>query len=233
MKTKAWVFLFVSVLLFPTCAFYWDIEPGVPPHSNRIVFRIEPIDTQILLDGRFIGEAFEFSTPQTALRLRSRDHEIILKKEGFIEEVIDLRKFMTRNITIKLTLKPEKGSSGTAQKEETVDREKKPEYIAKTLPVKEPDTGPEPEKSIVAKMVQIDFEILPAEAAIYLNGKFWGIAPEGGKIQNQYLKAGTYAIEVIKPEYKGVKKVLELKDQKQLTVTITLEKEAQDEGVIL
>lgn len=233
MKTTSLVILLFSISVFSSCAFYWNDELGVPPYSTRIVFRIEPVDAQILLDGRFIGEAFEFSTPQTALRLRSRNHEIIIKKKGFIEEVVDLQKFMDRDITIEIKMKEDKQLSGISKKEEIQAEEKKPEYIAKTAPIKEPDASPEPEQPIPAKMIEVNFEILPAEAAIYLNGKFWGIAPEGGKIQNQYLKVGTYTIEVVKPEYKSVKKVIELKDQQQLTVTITLEKKAQDEAVIL
>lgn len=233
MKKTAWIFLLFSVFVFSSCAFYWDDEFEVTSRSSRIIFRVEPDNSKILLDGRFIGEAYEFSTPETALRLRSRDHEIIIKNKGYEEESIDLKKFMTRNITIEVHMKEDKRLSGIRPEEETKAEEKKPEYIAKTAPVKEPEAVTEPEKPIVARMIEINFEILPAEAAIYLNGKFWGISPEDGKIQNQYLKAGTHTIEVVKPGYKSIRKVVELKGQKQLTVTITLEKKALDEAVIL
>jgi hypothetical protein len=233
MKKTALIFLLFSALILSSCAFYWDSEFGAPPYSARIIFRVDPMDARILLDGRFIGEAVEFSTPETALRLRSRNHEIIIKKKGYVEEAIDLRKFSTRDIDIELTMKEEKRLSAASQKPEVPAEGKKPEYIAKTAPVIEPEVESGPEKPIVARMVKINFEILPAEAAIYVNGKFWGIAPEGGKIQNQFLKAGTTTIEVVKPGFKSVKKVIELKDQKQLTVTITLEKKEQDETVVL
>jgi hypothetical protein len=71
--------------------------------------------------------------------------------------------------------------------------------------------------------VNVTLQIEPKEAAIYLNGKFWGISPESGTIGNLRLEPGKYTLEVVKPGYQSIKKELEVKDQ-ALKLIIKLEK---------
>ncbi|MCK4836571.1 MAG: PEGA domain-containing protein [Candidatus Aminicenantes bacterium] len=216
--------LLISVLFGSSCSLYWDsmIEPGFRVH--HIIFQIEPDDAQILLNGRFIGEAFEFSSPESALKLKSRNHGIIIKKKGYIEEVIDLDQYPTRYITIRLTMNKDKSYVPEKKEEKPAIEKKKPEYIAKTEPIKKPIQVTPPDEQTPKHMVNIRFEIQPADSAIYINGKFWGIVPESGKIENLHLTTGTYTIHIIKPNHESVKKVITVKDQKQISITVKLEK---------
>ena len=100
----------------------------------------------------------------------------------------------------------------------------KPEYKAKTAP---PRDMPKDKKMTQPKtpvsVVPVLLEITPVEASIYLDGKFWGIAPPSGKIENMRLRTGKYSLEVVKPGYLPYLKKLDIKDKK-VKLIIKLEK---------
>jgi len=223
------------------CSFYW---PGMMEEDfveYKITFLIDPDDAQILLNGRFIGEAYEFSKPKSALKVTSRKNEIIIKKKGFAEEAIDLYEYTTKEIIIKMKLKEEKDYlpekkmiKPTEETKKPALDKKKPEYIPKTLPEKEPTKNLKEEKMMTVKTVSFKLDIQPPDSVIYINGKFWGITPESGTIQNLKLIPGKYKIEILKPGYKTVVKMVEVKvSQKEKKITIKLKKKTKDEGLIL
>ena len=206
------------IVLFAACTVHFPYEWGVDYREYRIILLVEPDDAEVLLDGKLIGEAYEFSKPGSALRLQSIAHELVVKKKGFVEEVIDLRDYSTEDITVRLKLLPDRYSYPSSAKKEKVQAEepKKPEYTPKTEPVVEPPKEPpkaEMEEIEKVEAVNITLEITPKESSIYLNGRFWGITPESGRIDNLRLKPGKYTLEVVKPGFKGYKTILDVKDK--------------------
>jgi hypothetical protein len=231
MKNVCYAFLLVSLIVtFSACTFHFPYDYWDWGYSEyRVILKVDPDDAQVLLNGKWIGEAYEFSTNDSALRLSSRSNELVIKKEGYVEEAIDLYEYNTRKIVIRLKLLKDKDYTGPpkskkpAKKVTPEEAERKPGYKAKTEPPKE--LPPEPtdltKESITP--IEVFLEIQPQEASIYLNGKFWGIAPQSGKIENLRLKPGKYTLEVAKPGYKDYKKEIEVKEQK-LKILIKLEK---------
>lgn len=218
MKKTIYLLILLLVFVFSSCTIHIPYDTYGDYRSVRVVLKIEPDDARVLLNGRFIGEAYEFSAPDSALRLSSRENELVIKKEGYIEEVIDLFDYSSQNITIRLTLRDDKGFVREARKEKPA-----PRPVPK--PVKEKEFADEPdeeEKIEKIELIKIILEIEPPEASIYLNGKFWGISPAQGKIENLKLKPGKYTLEIVKPGYKLYKKQLDLKDQDEIKLSIKL-----------
>ena len=219
MKKTFCLLMVISIFLLPGCTIHFPFDYDYNQQDLKVVLKIDPDNAEILVNGRFIGEAYEFSTHEAALRLSSRDNEIVVKKKGYIEEDIDLYEFdfiktnSGRYITINLALRKDKDLK--------VD---KPEYTPKTVKEKEPPKEAELDESLIikSKLVIVKLEVLPEESSIYINGKFWGIAPEKGQIENLRLKAGKYTIEVIKPGFKSYKKQVILTDQKSIKLSIKL-----------
>jgi uncharacterized membrane-anchored protein len=227
MKKLIYLWMLLLILLSSACTVHvpygWDMDY----HEYRVILRVVPDDADVLLDGKFIGEAYEFSEPASALRLHSRNHELVIKKRGYVEEAIDLYDYSTRDITIRVKLLRDK-KYYSSPKKPTKKKEEKPksEYIPKTEPEKKPPAPPKAEEEATVKKVEpvnVTLEISPKESSIYLNGKFWGISPESGKIENLRLEPGQYTLEVVKPGYKEVKKELNIKD-KDVKLIIKLEK---------
>lgn len=203
------------IIIFSSCTLHIPYDWGWESQGIRVRLLVEPDDANVLLNGKWIGEAYEFAAFKTAIRLASRNNEIIVKKEGYLEEVIDLYQYYSRDITIRLKLHEDKDYTGPIKPKEP-GKKPKPEYTPKTEP---PEKTPQDlaEKSpelTAAEPVEVFLEILPEEASIYLNGKFWGISPKGGKIENFRLKPGKYTLEVLKPGYRTFEKELDVKDKK-------------------
>jgi hypothetical protein len=220
--------LLVSLaFVFSACTLHF---PGMELDYTeyRVLLNVEPDDAQVLLNGKWIGEAYEFSNWSSALRLSSRNNELIVKKEGYVEEAIDLYEYNTRKIVIRLRLLRDKDYTAPIpppdKRVKPAETEKEPGYQAKTLPPKKLPPEPPEETKLSANPVDVTLDIHPAEASIYLNGKFWGISPKTGKIENLRLEPGRYTLAVVKPGYRDYNKEIEVKEQK-LSLNITLEKE--------
>lgn len=231
MKNLSYGFLLVCLIVtLSACTFhfpydYWDWDYT----EYRVILKVEPDDAQVLLNGKWIGDAYEFSTDNSALRLASRNNELVIKKEGYVEEAVNLYEYNTRRIIIRLKLRIDKdytrpAQPGTpAEKVTPKEAEIKPGYEAKNAPEKVLPPEPPEESMPGVKPVDVILEVHPQEASIYLNGKFWGIAPPGGKIENLRLDPGKYTLEVAKPGYQDYKKEIEVKEQK-LKILIKLGK---------
>lgn len=228
MKKILFYLILIMILSLSFCTFHipYDLEDSYysPFKSYKIIFLVEPDDANILLNGRVIGEAYEFSTKDSALKLTSRNNEIVIKKEGYVEEAIDLHQYDSRKITVKLQLHKDKGYHIDKERKISSLKKDKPEYIAKTEPPPKPLKESEKEIKKEFKIVNIILEIQPPESAIYLNGAFWGISPQNGKIENMKVKEGKNIIEVFKPDYKIYRKKINITNQKKVKIIIKLEK---------
>lgn len=226
MKKLIYLWMLLLILLSSACTVHvpygWDMDY----REYRVILRVLPDDADVLLDGKFIGAAYEFSDPGSALRLHSKNHELVIKKKGYVEEVIDLYDYSTRDITIRLKLlRDRKYYSSIKKPRKKIEKKAKSEYIPKTEPEKKPPPAPKPEEETtkIKEPVNVTLEISPKESSIYLDGRFWGISPESGRIDNLRLKPGQYTLDVVKPGYKSCKKKLDVKD-KNIKLIIKLEK---------
>lgn len=221
MKKTYLVFgVFVLAIVLTSCSIQFPYDSYEDYSGYRIVFLVEPDDADVLLNGRFIGLAYEFSTRESALRLASRNNELVLKKSGFVEEPIDLGDYTSRAITLKIKMKPDTQFDAKTPVREEMGKEA---YEPKTEPVMPlPQDQKQQESSAPSTLVRL--EVTPVDTAIYLNGKFWGIAPETGKIGNLRLKPGKYLFEAFKPGYKPFSRESVVPKQETFDIRINLEK---------
>lgn len=228
MKKIFYMAIFAIILLLPACSFHfpsdWDSEYSYGDYS--IVLKVNPDDAHVLLNGKFIGEAYEFSTRASALKIRSKKNELVIKKQGYIEEEIDLDKYNMRRITITMDLQPDMVSvRKTVTKGEVTPPPPPPKEEKEYKVVKEIKVPKGELKSSTSGIFsRVLLEIGPADSSIYVDGKFWGVAPENGIINNFNLQKGKHRIEVLKPGYKPVLKLINVTGQKEIKVTIKLDK---------
>lgn len=228
MKKIFYPAILAIILLLPACSFHfptdWDNEYSYGDYS--IVLKVNPDDAHVLLNGKFIGEAYEFSTRASALKLRSKRNELVIKKEGFLEEEIDLERYNMRKLTITLELKPDMVLKRKTVEESEVappppPPKEKREY--KVVKEKEIPKG-ELKSSVKGVFSRVVLKVSPADSSIYVDGKFWGVVPDQGVINNFNLKKGKHRIEVLKPGFVTVLKIINVTGQKELKVIIKLEK---------
>jgi hypothetical protein len=190
----------------------------------RVVMRVVPDDADVLLNGRFIGAAYEFASPGTALRLASRLNELVFKKKGFREKVIDLREYPSRNITLKAELESEAyAAAPVAQPAPPTAAEDDQAYEAQSEPLP-PLPAEKPAAAEERYLTQVTLTVSPEEAAIYIDGKFWGLAPAAGKTATLRLPPGNYAFAAFKPGFGIYSKEITVPKQEKFTLAIALEK---------
>lgn len=226
MNKKPVLLLVPIILILSACTIHlpYDMDPGYDFSTYRITFQVEPDDAHILVDGRFVGEAYEFALAESALKLSGRRHEIVVKREGYREEVVDIRDYDTRRFTVRLRLRPDAsaGTGPTPPPPPQVPEKPAPTTVApKPMPpTVKPSEEVDPPQVLA---VPVHLTIQPGESAIYLEGDFWGISPQSGKIDNLRLRPGKYTLEVVHPGYMAVKKVFEVKE-KTVEIVISLKK---------
>jgi len=191
-----------------------------------VIMKIVPDDADVLLNGKLIGTAYEFSTSRSALRLASRLNELVFKKKGYVEEAVDLRSYSSRNITLRINLELQAGKTAAApaaKDTEAKDTEQEA-YAAETETPPPPPPAEKPDAPEERFLTSVLLTVTPAETAIYIDGKFWGLAPEAGKIENLRLKPGKYVFEAFKPGFSSYKKEVAVPKAEKFTLAITLQK---------
>jgi len=219
---KAYLILGVLALAFSltSCSIQLPYDTYEDYSGYRITLMVEPDDAEVMLNGRLIGLAYEFSTRESALRLASRNNELVIKKKGFSEEFVDLGDYTTRDITVKIKMNPDKRFVAKVPVQEEKGKE---EYEPKTEPVI-PTPPEQKQQEPLSPPTLVRLEVEPADTAIYLNGKFWGIAPETGTIENLRLKKGKYRFEAFKPGYKTFSREFDIPKAEKFDIKINLEK---------
>jgi hypothetical protein len=209
-----------------SCSIYipgdWDPWPA----TYRVVFDVTPEDASVFLNGKFIGLAYEFSTPSSALKLSSLNNELYLKKKGFREKALilsDLYQPGSRTLMITETLAT---STAPVPVPDTTETDEIPlEYRGTTVPVEQKDeeTPITPEAEV--KKCQLSLTFSHAGAAIFLNGKFIGVSPEDKSITNLPVIRKIHHLAVFKPGFSVFQKTLDLKDRETHSVEILLHEE--------
>jgi hypothetical protein len=200
----------------------WEVMDDY--NGVRVVMHVVPDDADVLLNGRLIGAAYEFASQGTALRLASRLNELVLKKKGFREKAIDLRDYSSRNINLKVVLESEASPLAVAaEPAPAAAAEDDQAYEAKIetlppLPAEKP--APPEEKSLT----RVTLSVTPEETAVYIDGKFWGLAPADGKTAELRLPPGKYSFSAYKPGFRAYSREVDIPQQEKFALTIALQK---------
>jgi hypothetical protein len=183
----------------------------------RVVMHVVPDDADVRLNGRLIGAAYEYASPGLALRLASRENTLEFRQKGFRRKVLDLRDYATRTITVKISLEPEGDAAGgeTAQ-----DREA---YAAKSEPLP-PQPAEKPAPAETRFLTLVALTVVPEETAVYIDSRFWGLAPAEKKAIFLRLPPGPYTFSAFKPGYAPFSKGITVPKQEKFELEINLQK---------
>lgn len=214
----------LSTVLFLICAFAacsinvpWDIMDDYD--GVYVVMHVTPDDADVLLNGRLIGSAYEFATSGSALRLASRQNKLVFAKKGFREEAIDLRSYSSRHISLRVDLESE---STPAAAKATAPEDQRA-YEAKREPIP-PQPAEKPLADEDLPLTQVTLTVGPEETAVYIDGKFWGLAPAAGKTAALRLPPGKYVFAAFKPGFKIYSKEITVPKQEKFALAIVLQK---------
>jgi hypothetical protein len=221
MKNLRYVSVLVSMIcVFAACSINVPWEVMDDYDGVRVVMHVTPDDADVLLNGRFIGAAYEYAASGLALRLASRENDLVFRKKGYREKVVNLRSYSSSRITLRFELAPENAPApgGTAVK----DAADASAYEAQSEPLKpQPAELPQPAERF---LTQVSLTVTPEETAVYIDGRFWGLAPAAGKALFLRLPPGKYAFAAFKPGYAPHSSEIIVPKQEKFLLEIALKK---------
>ena len=221
MKNLRYVPVLVSMIcVFAACSINVPWEVMDDYDGVRVIMHITPDDADVLLNSRFIGAAYEYAASGLALRLASRENDLVFRKKGYREKAVNLRSYSSSRITLRFELAPESAPApgGTV----LGDGAGESSYEAQSEPLKpQPAEPPQPAERF---LTQVSLTVTPEESAVYIDGRFWGLAPAAGKAIFLRLPPGKYAFAAFKPGYAPLSREITVPKQEQFELEIALKK---------
>jgi len=215
------ILLFIGACAACSINIPWDVMDDYD--GVYVIMHVIPDDADVLLNGRAIGVAYEFASSASALRLASRENELIFKKKGFREKVVDLRNYSSRHITVKVDLADLESQAAPGAPAAPPAAGDKQAYEAKTEPLP-PQPAEKPAPADERFLTQVAFTVTPEETAVYIDGRFWGPAPAAGKAIILRLPPGKYAFTAYHPGFKVFSREVTVPKQEKFALEIALEK---------
>jgi len=208
--------LLCSLFLLTYCSIHITDYGDYDQVSYKLSFEVTPADARLYLDDKFIGYCSEFTPDREPLRIKKRNGFLTIKKEGFIEEEIDLSMLSQRRMLIKLNLRPDpyqkdavKGEVAQSEK----DRAEQP-----VLPQSREATTP-----ISDNWAEVMLSSNESDVAVWIDGKFWGIL--SGEKSSLFLEPGKHLIEAFKPGFIRFKQEITVsKEKKEINIQLLKEK---------
>jgi hypothetical protein len=148
-----------------------------------------------------------------------------LKIKGFREKVIDLRAYSSRNISLKAELESEDAPAAAASPAApppvpAAEDDQAYEAKSEPLPPLPADKPATPERYLT----QVTLTVAPEETAVYIDGKFWGLAPAQGETADLRLPPGKYSFSAFKPGFTAYSREVVIPRQEKFALAIILQK---------
>lgn len=208
MKRRALLLVLPAILIMTGCAFHIPGPLFEDDYDFYLTVRldIDPDDAEVFLDGRLIGEAYEFADSDSPIRLSSHNHTLTFRRSGYYETVVDLDEYRGRRIVLVQKLRALPASS--------VSRVIPPKTeLPAAAAAAEAKAEAEAETETATGRFALILNVQPAEATIYIDNRFWGISPADGQIGRISFTEPEIRIDVLKPGCKPVHKTVKLTEQ--------------------
>ena len=224
--------------------YYHPLHWGVPyyvPRRARAEYRlgafdlnVKPKKAEVYLDGQFIGNAGQYDGFPEHLWLEQGSYELIFYRPGLSTEKRVLTIYPGVVVDVRLRMTP--GESVAPSELSTVDRtegamaEVRSAYeeqrqAAAPPPVAAPKVAPpSAELDTRAEPGRVKLSVVPADAAVYLDGRLLGSGDELARLHaGLVVEAGAHLLEVVRPGYATVRREFAVEAGDEVELKILLE----------
>lgn len=173
--------------------------PAVIRQSGFIDLDIRPQSAKVFTDDEYRGIADNFDGVPSYLELPGGRHRITFKKEGYTTVSFIVKIVPGETITLELALDP-------LTKESRLPEERVYQLEAEK-------TGP------------VEFDVFPPDAAIYIDGAFYGTASQfRSPADTILLSTGPHRIEIIKPGFKDITDDITVVENQKVRLKVELKR---------
>jgi hypothetical protein len=207
----------------------YRVDPYYGPYGpdwGALDLDVAPEKAQVYLDGDYIGVADNYDGFPRHLWLEKGEHRLVFYHEGYETLVRDLRVRPNEVITLddRLVRGAATPPSDYFQTESDSDT---PEWAPSvTDPRATEESEPEVYRDQRSTPARLELEVRPADAAVYLDGRFLGTGEDLGRLHAGLLvDPGEHEIEVTRPGYRTQATKVVAASGKQVRVAIELERD--------
>ena len=206
--------------------------------AGEIRTLVDPEKTRVFLDGYYAGVADDFDGMFQRLHAEPGRHELAFKLDGF--RTYRVRIYLPRNGSVKIRHHMEKGDGPETMEDLAGDRglDEPPRYTRRGDDNESPrpregedrDYRGAPDRPGEAEIELptdtrrpglLAFAVTPADASLYVDGRFQGSARQAGELE---LAPGKHRVEVVRPGYRTFDREVTVAGGSRQTLTIELER---------
>ena len=197
--------------------------------------------TQVYIDGNYVGVAANFDGWPEYLWLEPGSYELIFYNPGYrtVVRQVEVRPGIT--LDIREAMQP-----GESIAVEDLTRNKPAERPAPSRearkappPQRAPAPAPAPSRPAQPgvmdareKPARMQLQVAPADASVYLDGRFLGIAGEIGEQRGGILiDPGEHTLEIVRPGYSNRKLTFDAEPGKEVELEVELDSSAAKAGL--
>lgn len=186
--------------------------------SGGLDFDIRPKRTEVWVDGQYVGLASKFDGFPGHLWLEKGRHELIFYRDGF--ETIRREVNVLPGVVLDIVADMEPGESTAAEELTVFDPEElKNRYEEAANGIE----GSDGSKAAWLEPGRLEFVIEPADASVYLDGRFLGTGGElDGLRAGLMVKPGEHLLEVVRPGFEAQEISLSVEPGEETTVDVSL-----------
>lgn len=182
-----------------------DAEDYEPPRSGPAVVEtaVSPSKAQVLLDGEDVGFASDYSGRWDELSVAPGHHTITFRAKGYRTLVVELTALPGATYVLKDAL-----VTGEGEDRRTI----------------EPPAAPAREHAAAPPaMGRLRVHVDPADAAVYLDGQYLGVAGELARMHGALsIPTGSHILDVTRPGYETVSRPIDVGGAEVTTFALTL-----------
>jgi hypothetical protein len=179
--------------------YYW----GTYDRTGAARLQVTPRETQVFVDGYFVGTADRFDGTFQRLRVEAGEHELGLYLEGY--RTVRLPVLFRRDGTLTINYEMEPLGAGETSQRPTPLRSSRVPRPADRAPdgYAGPPAGrrPAPPRAAQSDFGTLDLRVQPEDAEILIDGERWDTSGPGGRLLVQ-LADGPHHVEIRQEGYR-------------------------------
>jgi len=181
------------------------------PHApGAVETDVTPKKAEVLLDGRFVGQARDYNGRWDVLWIEPGDHTLEFVKDGYMTLRTDVSVRAGTHVRISEAL----------QKGEGIDPRSSETVAAAPAPAPRPSEGAALERGLLR------LGVAPADAAIYLDGEFLARGDELAGLHGALpVASGRHTVEVVRPGFASRTVEVDVPGDETVRLDIALERE--------
>jgi hypothetical protein len=205
----------------PAPSVYRYAEPASPDQPARVETAIQPRRATVRVNGEEVGEARDFSGTWDALFLTPGDQTLEFTAPGYKILRIALR--VEPGAGYRLEYRLERGDGIDPRSVEAAPKPAVPAQIPRERAREEPPPAVPPSEGLRRGFLR--FDVLPADAAVYLDGEYLARADELVRLRGALPVAeGEHLVEIVRPGYKSYAETVTVRAGEPLRVVVSLER---------